>query len=212
MIDLNMCFKFFFLLVAGIVLFMSCIALDWGINDYGFWATFIIFFIQSLLIIPHIISEKIISRFLSLIHIWQALLLLIVTVQLFFLIHQPWIPQKELSDLSQLEGVVEYNRQYKNNYWYLEMENGERPLLRFIFDENLWDYEGESVIVWGESTSIYTYVYQMTSSDGEVYISIEDTNENLFRYNMIGIIWDLFFWNLLLYGMYLSVFKGLAKE
>ena len=52
----------------------------------------------------------------------------------------------------------------------------------------------------------------MTSSDGEVYISIEDTNENLFRYNMIGIIWDLFFWNLLLYGMYLSVFKGLAKE
>ena len=137
---------------------------------------------------------------------------MIVTVQLFFLIHQPWIPQKELSDLSQLEGVVEYNRQYKNNYWYLEMENGERPQLRFIFDENLWDYEGEPVIVWGESTSIYTYVYQMTSSDGEVYISIEDTNENLFRYNMIGIIWDLFFWNLLLYGMYLSVFKGLAKD
>ncbi|MBR2179731.1 MAG: hypothetical protein IJ862_04980 [Selenomonadaceae bacterium] len=210
MIDLNMCFTFLFLLVAGIVLFMSCIAFDCGI--YGFWATFIIFIIQSLLIIPHIISEKIISRFLSLIHIWQALLLLIVTVQLFFLIHQPWITQKELSDLSQLEGVVEYNRQYKNNYWYLEMENGERPQLRFIFDENLRDYEGEPVIVWGESTSIYTYVYQMTSSDGEVYISIEDTNENLFRYNMIGIIWDLFFWNLLLYGMYLSVLKGSAKE
>ena len=165
------------------------------INDYAFWLVVII---QTILIMHDMIHEKIFSKLFSseFKATWKVLLVeMIVITFYYFTMHQPWLLQEKLDDLSKLKGVLEYAHYAKGGHWYIENKNEDQLIVKFIMNKKAWKYEGEPAIVWYRRSIGQRYVYQVASPDGEVYISIEETNENLFRYNINGLIFDLWFLN-----------------
>ena len=198
-INMDITYKYFFwIFLAGIL---------GNVHIYCFWMAISI---QSILMIHHMIREKTISRFFSM-KITGAMLVLVVFTFpvyaiLFYVIHQPWLSQKDLSDLSSFNGVLKYtHKQLKGQHWYLETEDG-RYRLEFISSHHRGaEYENESVVIWKIEQWGKNYVYQMESPDGKILIPIDETNENLYLFNITHLFWDLIMLNMLLISIILAL-------
>ena len=189
--------KFLFWLVVTVIAVI--------INNYAFWLVVII---QTISNIHDTNREKFFSKLFSSECKGTWTILLIQTIFIifyYFTFHQPWMPQSELEDLSKLKGNLEYAHYSKGGHWYVENDNGDQRIVKFIMNKEARQYEGEPAIVWYRRAIGQRYVYQMTSPEGAVYISIEETNKNLFRYNINGLIFDLWILNNFLMFIYLGV-------
>ena len=197
-VDMDIIFKFLFWAFVAIILLK--------VHIYGFWLAISI---QSILIIHHMIRKNTISLLFSL--KFKISMLVIMAffpfAMLFYAIHQPWLSQKDLSDLSSFNGVLKYtHKQMRGQHWYLETADG-RHRLEFISSPHRGaQYENETVVIWKIEQWGKNYVYQMESLDGKILIPIDETNEHLYLFNITYLFWDLVMLNMLLSSIDL-VFK-----
>lgn len=197
-VDMDIIYKYFFWVIVGVILYK--------VHIFCFWVAISI---QSILIIHHMIREKTISRLFSL-KFKISMLVAVVPIfflfaMLFYAIHQPWLSQKDLSDLSSFNGVLKYtHKQMRGQHWYLETSDG-RHRLEFISSHHRGaKYENETVVIWKIEQWGKNYVYQMESPDGKILIPIDETNENLYLFNITHLFWDLIMLNMLLISIYIS--------
>ena len=161
-----------------------------------FYYTFAIFicFIWGVTIYRFVIREKVFSPMTK--RKWLIILCYVVAGFVLFNplvrydICKPWLPQEELSNLTKLEGVLQYTNRTENNTYYIEMENGRKRPINFVALNNVKfeEYEGEYVTVWKKGR----YVYQM-EVEGNIVLPINEANNEIFPFNCRGMIANLMY-------------------
>lgn len=95
-----------------------------------------------------------------------------------------------------------FGNHLRNNTYYIEMKNGKKRPLSFVYISisRFEEYEGEYVTVWKNGR----YVYQM-ELNGDVVFSIDEANEEVFLYNFRGSILNLGWLWVIAFIMFMSM-------
>ena len=172
---------------------------------YFFWALLILLWIVT--IYYFVIREKVFSPMTS--KKWTIVCCTVVFGLVFFMFldfcgrHQSWLFQESLSNLKEKEGILKLTHYTKGNFYYLQMKNGEKLHLKFVYPSmsRFEKYEGEYVTIWEKSGR---YVYQM-ELNGDVVFSIDEANEEVFLYNFRGSILNLGWLWVIAFIMFMSM-------
>lgn len=172
---------------------------------YVVWLVIILMNVWT--IYDYIIRKKIFSPMT--LQKWKIIFYSIILGSIFFEFvnlcgwHQPWLYQEKLYNLKKEEGILRLTHYTKGNYYYLEMENGNQPHLKFIsVHKEFAVYEDKEVIIWRNGR----YVYQMSFPNSVIYFSINEANSEIFLYNLNGIFIDLFILWSILSTMFLYIY------
>ena len=157
-----------------------------------------------------VIREKVFSPMTS--KKWTIVCCTVVFGLVFFMFldfcgqHQSWLFQESLSNLKEKEGILKLTHYTKGNFYYLQMKNGEKLHLKFVYPSmsRFEKYEGEYVTIWEKSGR---YVYQMEIKEDMVF-PINEANSNIFHYNLRGVIKDLMWLWGIIFMMFISMYSN----